>query len=59
MNQQKKSSKSRLIKIPMMMYLEPEQAEALKALSAQTGVPQQVYIREAIAVLLAKYASAP
>lgn len=52
---QKKSSKARLIKIPVQAYLEPEQAEALKVLSTQTRIPQQVYIREAIAALLAKY----
>lgn len=51
----KKSSKSRLIKIPIQAYLEPIQAHALRSLSARTGIPQQAYIREAIDAVLAKY----
>ena len=35
--------------------LEPEQAEALKALSTRTRIPQQTFIREAIDDLLKKY----
>jgi len=49
------SSKMRLIKIPVQAYLEPEQAAGLKALSDQTRVPQQAYIREGIDAVLAKY----
>jgi len=49
------SSKLRLVKIPVQAYLEPEQAEALKALSDNTRVPQQVYLREGLDLVLAKY----
>jgi hypothetical protein len=51
------SSKLRLIKKPVQAYLEPEQAEALKALSQRTRVPQQAYLREGIEYVLAKYRS--
>jgi hypothetical protein len=49
------SSKLRLIKIPFQAYLEPEQAAELRALSDRTRVPAQVYVREGIDVVLAKY----
>jgi hypothetical protein len=49
------SSKLRLIKIPVQAYLEPEQAAALKTLSALTRVPQQAYIREGVDIVLTKY----
>jgi len=52
---QKKSSYERLKKIPVATYLEPEQATALKALSARTRVPAQVYLREGLDLVLAKY----
>jgi hypothetical protein len=45
----------RLIKIPVQAYLEPEQAQELRALSERTRVPAQAYIREGIDVVLAKY----
>lgn len=51
----KTSSKDRLQKIPVQAYLEPEQAAALKSLSQITRVPQQVYIREAVDLMLAHY----
>src|ERR1700690_1112690 len=51
----KASSKLRLQKIAVQAYLEPEQAKELKALSARTRVPQQVYIREGLDEVLAKY----
>lgn len=49
------SSKLRLLKTQVIAYLEPEQATELKGLSARTRVPQQVYIREGIDLVLAKY----
>lgn len=51
----KKSAKDRLLKIPVQAYLEPEQAQALKELSDQTRVPQQVYLREAVDLMLKHY----
>lgn len=54
------SSKLRLkYKVPVQAYLEKEQAAALKALSARTRVPQQVYLREGIDHVLEKYRPAP
>ena len=55
----KTSSKDRLLKIPVQAYLEPEQAEALKALSKLTRKPQQEYLREGVDLVLARYAKAP
>jgi ribosomal protein L39E len=49
------SSKLRLIKIPVQAYLEPAQAKALKALSDNTRVPQQVYLREGVDLVLEKH----
>lgn len=46
------SSKSRLTKVPVQAYLEPEQVAELKALSERTRVPQQVYIRDGIEYIL-------
>jgi predicted DNA-binding protein len=40
----------------MPLYLRPDQKDALKRLSARTGVPMQVYIRDAIDVALKKHA---
>lgn len=48
-------NKLRLTKVPVQAYLEPAQAEALKALSDKTRVPQQAYIREGVDIVLAKY----
>jgi hypothetical protein len=45
----------RLIKISVQAYLEPEQAAELRTLSERTRVPQQVYIREGVDAVLAKY----
>jgi hypothetical protein len=45
MSSKRKDSKSRLTKVPITVYLEPEQAEALRALSEATHVPQQAYMR--------------
>lgn len=44
-----------LLKSQVMMYCEPEQAAALKALSERTRVAQQVYLREGLDLVLAKY----
>jgi hypothetical protein len=49
------SSKSRLTKIPVQTYLEPQQVKALKALSDLTRVPQQKYIREGVDMVLEHY----
>ena len=37
------------------LYLEPEQYEALKKLHEETRVPMQVYLREGVDMVLAKY----
>jgi hypothetical protein len=54
----KTSSVERLLKTQLAIYLEPEQAVALKALSARTRVPQQVYLREGLDYVLARYKGA-
>jgi hypothetical protein len=46
----------RLQKTQLALYVEPEAAEALKELSERTRVPQQVYLREGLDAILAKYA---
>jgi predicted DNA-binding protein len=51
----KPSSYERLRKTQMALYLEPEQASALAALSERTRVPKQVYLREGLDLILAKY----
>ena len=43
-------------RIATMTYLDPPQKAALKRLSDVTRVPMQVYLREALDDLLAKYA---
>jgi predicted DNA-binding protein len=48
----KPNSRDRLKKIAISCYLEREDYLALKALSAHTGVPQQVYLRRALAYIL-------
>jgi hypothetical protein len=52
------SSKLRLLKRQVIAYLEPEQADELKSLSDRTRVPQQVYLREGVDMVLAKYRKA-
>ncbi len=42
-------------KIARTMYIKDEQMEALKRLSEKTKVPQSVYVREALDMLLEKY----
>ena len=45
----------RLVKVPTMVNLEPEQAAALRELSASSGRPMQAYMREGTDLVLAKY----
>lgn len=52
----KPNSRARLKKKAMTIYLDLEQAEALKKLSDRTRVPQQAYLREGVDRVLAKYA---
>lgn len=42
-------------KIAVPLYLEPQQHERVKSLSAKTRVPVQAYLREAVDDLLKKY----
>ena len=42
-------------KIARTIYINGEQLEALKRLSEKTKVPQSVYVREALDMLLEKY----
>jgi predicted DNA-binding protein len=44
-----------LKKVARTIYIEDEQMEALKRLSEKTKVPQSVYVREALDMLLKKY----
>ena len=42
-------------KVARTIYIKDEQLEALKRLSEETKVPQSVYVREALDMLLEKY----
>ena len=42
-------------KVAFTIYVNGEQLEALKRLSQKTKVPQSVYAREALDILLEKY----
>lgn len=42
-------------KIARTIYIKSEQLDALKRLSEKTKVPQSVYVREALDMLLEKY----
>jgi predicted DNA-binding protein len=44
-------------KIARTIYINGEQVEALKRLSEKTKVPQSVYVREALDMLLEKYSA--
>ncbi len=44
-----------LKKVARTIYIKDEQKEALKRLSEKTKVPQSVYVREALDMLLEKY----
>lgn len=48
----------RLVKTQVIAYLEPEQATELKGLSDRTRIPQQVYMREGVDMVLSKYRKA-
>jgi hypothetical protein len=39
----------------MSLYVDPPKAEQLRALSSKTRVPAQVYLREAVDLILDKY----
>ena len=43
-------------KVARTIYIKYEQMEALKRLSEKTKVPKSVYVREALDMLLEKYA---
>ena len=49
------NSSERLQKTQTVFYPEPEAYAALKALSARTRVPMQVYLREGLDMVLRKY----
>ena len=49
------SSRERLKKSQVSVYVEPEQAAALRELSRRTRVPQQVYMREGVDMVLHRY----
>ncbi len=51
----KPNSSDRLLKHQFSLYVEPEQAGALRELSKRTRVPQQVYLREGLDWVLKKY----
>jgi hypothetical protein len=51
----KKNSKARLKKEFWSLYLDETPATALRALSKRTRVPAQVYLREGLDMVLAKY----
>jgi hypothetical protein len=55
MSKLKSNSSDRLKKIQLALYLDADQVDALKALSARTRVPQQVYLREGLEHVLEKY----
>ena len=42
-------------KVARTIYIKDEQLDALKRLSEKTKVPQAVYVREALDMLLEKY----
>jgi hypothetical protein len=48
-------SRARLKKINHSLYLEPWQSKELAALSAKTGVPQQVILRAGLLLAFEKY----
>jgi hypothetical protein len=55
MAKSKRATKSRLKKATLPFYAEPERAQQLRELSARTRVPQQVYLREGLDLVLEKY----
>jgi hypothetical protein len=51
----KPNSSDRLKKIQLALYLDPEQHGRLKALSKETRVAAQIYLREGLDYVLDKY----
>ncbi len=51
----KPNSSDRLRKAQLSFYPEPENYARLRALSARTGVPQQVYLRRGLDFVLQTY----
>lgn len=51
----KRKNPNGLVKELMSIYVDPPQAKALRALSASTRVPAQVYLREGLDLILSKY----
>jgi len=51
----KLNSSDRLKKAQLSFYPEPENYQRLRALSARTGVPQQVYLRRGLDFVLQTY----
>ncbi len=50
--ERKPNSSDRLKKAQLSFYPEPEDYERLKRLSAETGIPQQVYLRRGLDFVL-------
>jgi hypothetical protein len=55
MKAKKQSSKGRLVKVPMSVYLDTDQVKALRALSERTGAPVNYYMREGVKLILAQH----
>jgi hypothetical protein len=53
----KRKNPNRLLKELMSIYVDKPQAAALRALSARTRVPQQIYLREGLDLVLKRYAT--
>lgn len=51
----KPNSSDRLKKAQLSFYPEPENYQRLRALSSRTGVPQQVYLRRGLDLVLQTY----
>jgi hypothetical protein len=49
------NSRDRLRKSQVSVYVEPEQAAALRELSKRTRIPQQVFLREGVDLVLQRY----
>jgi hypothetical protein len=47
-----KKDKLKLLKVPTTVYLDPKHSEALRTLSGITHVPQQVYLRQGLLMIL-------
>jgi hypothetical protein len=51
----KRKNPNRLVKELMSLYVDPPKAEQLRALSLKTRIPAQVFLREAVDLILDKY----